>query len=296
MDKGIIAKARKDYLEGLCESKVLCYSGKNNVPSIADKDSKESTRLSVETFRILENDLGLDIPHVNEKLAGQTAGKIFEEATRDYLQSTFTHMNEIRPGRWAITRYGNRSKTNISIFTQYKHLAALDDIAKDDDELRAALGNDYLITPDVVIGREPVMDAEINAREIVVDPNGDLARHSDIRNDCNDTQFLHASISAKLTMRTDRAQNARSEALSFIRNRKGRLPHIVVVTAEPFPTRLASIALGTGDLDCVYHCCFNEWVKAVNAVGSEASIDMLNTLISGNRLKDISDLPLDLSV
>ena len=42
--------------------------------------------------------------------------------------------------------------------------------------------------------------------------------------------ILHASVSAKYTMRSDRAQNSRTEALNLIRNRKGHLPHIVVVT------------------------------------------------------------------
>ena len=53
-------------------------------------------------------------------------------------------------------------------------------------------------------------------------------------------------------MRSDRAQNSRTEALNLIRNRKGNLPHIVVVTGEPMPARIASLALGTGDIDCVY--------------------------------------------
>src|ERR1035438_2137764 len=65
--------------------------------------------------------------------------------------------------------------------------------------------------------------------------------------------ILHASISCKWTIRSDRVQNARSEALNLIRNRKGRLPHVVVVTGEPLPSRLSAIALGTGDIDCVYH-------------------------------------------
>lgn len=33
--------------------------------------------------------------------------------------------------------------------------------------------------------------------------------------------YDHASISAKFTMRSDRAQNSRTEALNLIRNRKG---------------------------------------------------------------------------
>ena len=84
--------------------------------------------------------------------------------------------------------------------------------------------------------------------------------------------------------------------MNLIRNRKGHLPHIVVVTGEPLPSRLASLALGTGDIDCMYHFALYELVKAVKDTGAEDSIEMLNALIEGKRLKDISDLPLDLSV
>ena len=97
-------------------------------------------------------------------------------------------------------------------------------------------------------------------------------------------------------MRSDRAQNSRTEALGLIRNRKGNLPHIVVVTGEPLPSRIASLALGTGDIDCVYHFALYELVRAVEQTGAEDSIEMLKMLIEGNRLKDISDLPIDLAV
>jgi len=56
------------------------------------------------------------------------------------------------------------------------------------------------------------------------------------------------------------------------------------------------LALGTGDIDCVYHFALYELVEAVKEVGAEDSIEMLNILIKGKRLKDISDLPLDLAV
>ena len=110
---------------------------------------------------------------------------------------------------------------------------------------------------------------------------------------------MHASISAKWTMRSDRAQNSRTEALNLIRNRKGHLPHIIVVTGEPLPSRLASLALGTGDIDCVYHFALYELLEAVKEYGKngrEDIIDTLNMLVEGKRIKDISDLPLDLSV
>lgn len=62
------------------------------------------------------------------------------------------------------------------------------------------------------------------------------------------------------------------------------------------PSRLASLALGTGDIDCMYHFALYELVEAVKDTGAEDSIEMLESLIEGKRLKDISDLPLDLSV
>lgn len=39
----------------------------------------------------------------------------------------------------------------------------------------------------------------------------------------------------------------------LIRHRRGRVPHVVVATAEPTVGRIASIAQGTGDLDAVFH-------------------------------------------
>lgn len=123
-----------------------------------------------------------------------------------------------------------------------------------------------------------------------------ICKATDIRKKNGGKPVLHASISAKWTIRSDRAQNSRTEALNLIRNRKGHLPHIVVVTGEPLPSRLASLALGTGDIDCVYHFALYELIEAVKSVGDESSNEMLNILINGKRLKDISDLPLDLAV
>ena len=126
-----------------------------------------------------------------------------------------------------------------------------------------------------------------------------VATMADLRKANGGKPLLHASVSAKWTMRSDRAQNSRTEALNLIRNRKGHLPHIVVVTGEPLPSRLASLALGTGDLDCVYHFALYELLEAVReygANGREDIVETLENLIDGKRLKDISDLPLDLSV
>ena len=67
-------------------------------------------------------------------------------------------------------------------------------------------------------------------------------------------------------------------------------------SAITMPNRLASLALGTGDIDCVYHFALYELIRAVKEVGSEDAAETLETLVQGKRLKDISDLPLDLAV
>ena len=108
--------------------------------------------------------------------------------------------------------------------------------------------------------------------------------------------LLHASISCKWTIRSDRVQNARSEALNLIRNRKGRLPHVMVVTGEPLPSRLSAIALGTGDIDCVYHFALPELLSTAKDLGNDDTQELLTIMVQGKRLKDISDLPLDLAI
>ena len=229
-----------------------------------------------------------------DKISGQTLGKQFELLTMEFLQETFPHLQNLRPGQWSILQLGNNNRLKTSDFEQYEHLAYLSTLTAENAQLAAALGNDYLVAPDVVIYRNLYEDVEINAEQYIVDDK--ISRMADIRKANGGKPLLHASVSAKYTMRSDRAQNSRTEALNLIRNRKGHLPHIVVVTAEPMPNRLASLALGTGDIDCVYHFALYELVRAVKEVGSEDAAETLETLVQGKRLKDISDLPLDLAV
>jgi hypothetical protein len=167
-------------------------------------------------------------------------------------------------------------------------------VAKKHPEIEVLLGSDYVIAPDIILVRQPEPDEVINANQFLVDETVSL--RSSLRRRNNGLPILHASISCKWTLRSDRAQNARSEALNLIRNRKGRLPHIAVVTGEPLPSRLASLALGTGDIDCVYHFVLPELVSATEKTGHDDTIHLVKIMTEGKRLRDISDLPLDLAV
>ncbi|MDK2959589.1 MAG: hypothetical protein PWP47_1633, partial [Synergistaceae bacterium] len=222
-------------------------------------------------------------------LTAQTAGLVFEDLCLSFLRDCFAKIIHLRPGKWFFSR-------NLSIagFEQYKHLLELEHLAALHPELATALGGNYIIKPDIVIFRKPEEDDEINREAPIVD--GESAGRTVLRKINGGGSILHAGVSCKWTLRSDRSQNSRTEALNLIRNRKGHLPHIVAVTAEPMPSRIASIALGTGDVDCVYHFALTELKEAIERIGSEDSSELIRTMIEGNRLKDISDLPLDLAV
>ena len=285
MADSLIAVARKNYHASLL--KTLLTVNKDNIPSNADKDSKLSVRIAQHIAEMLRSEAG-------ERLAGQTSGNEFEVLNEGFLKETFLSLSHIRPGNWEIKRIGNRNRMAIAEYEQYAHLIELDKVAKSNPKLAAALGNDYTITPDVIIIHHLLKDEEINNPNTIVDL--EVSRKANIREINGGQPLLHASISSKWTIRSDRSQNSRSEALNLIRNRKGHLPHIVVVTAEPLPSRLASIALGTGDIECVYHFALNELVASIKAINAEDAEELLNIMIDGKRLKDISDLPLDLAI
>lgn len=276
------ATARKEFHKALLNGPLTSTGG---VPAIADRSNPASRAIA--TSILVQ--LGWETEGI--RAAGQTSGSDFEIICRDFLRQTFPLLGHLRPGTWAIDRVSS-TRGGIARFEQYAHIAALMRVSREDKELAAILGNDYTITPDLVVTRQPEPDAVINAQGLLVD--ADVANHTPLRAVNNQLPILHASISCKWTMRSDRAQNARSEALNLIRNRKGHLPHTVVVTAEPLPSRLASLALGTGDIDCVYHFALPELQQAVSNYPDAA--DMLHTMVVGKRLRDIADLPLDLAL
>lgn len=284
------AELRRAYHEGICQ-RIVRFRGRGEdiYPNFADKGNRISRAIAV---KIVE---ALGCMPKRTGLSGQRAGKLFEITTRHYLEQAFSLLYHLRPGHW---RYSTSS--SIADFDQYAHLADLEKLVNLSDELKAALGEDYIITPDIVISRVPVTDEEINVDpgKPIVTSSEPYARLSPLRasNIEPPKPLLHASISCKWTVRSDRAQNTRTEALNLIRNRKGHLPHIMIVTAEPQPTRIAFLALGTGDVDCVYHFALYELQEALRELDNEDQLDMLSTLVQGRRLRDISDLPFDLAI
>lgn len=278
-----IGDLRRQYHQQLCQNVLRVNS--SGLVNIADSASVASRQIAVSIVEQFGHSL------TSDPIPGQGLGSQFEHVTKSFLEQSFALVHHLRPGKWRFTL-----NTSISSFDQYSHLASIQAAVSTDPQLKAALGGDYLITPDIVVARYPVTDDEINAAQIVVGDSDEYCRYTSLRVRNQPNLILHASISCKWTIRSDRAQNVRTEGVNLIRNRKGQTPHVVVVTAEPLPTRIASIALGTGDLDYVYHFALNELLEAVRQTENHAQQDMLMTLIDGHRLRDITDLPLDLAI
>ena len=275
---GRIENLRRDYHRRIFRD--VLRQNARGAPNNADSNNKTSIRLG---SGIVKN-IGFQI--TQGSLPGQTAGHRFEAATKDFLRDAFSLLSHLRPGEWDFSLGGN-----IRDYEQYLHLSDVRRVVDEHEELRIIFG-DYIVTPDIVVCRKPVADSMINEKEILLNNEG-TAVHTPLRHANSQADIMHASVSCKWTIRSDRSQNARTEGLNLVRNRKGKTPHIVVVVGEPLPSRIASLAYGTGDIDCVYHFALRELMEAASDNDSDA--DLLRTLVTGRRLRDISDLPFDLA-
>jgi len=231
---------------------LLGYTAKGK-PNTADGDSAQSVAIAGQVLEIL----GI----TGMAPGAQTGGYALENGLQLFLAGDLPHRDQSR--QWKVARGGA-----ISEFQQYAHLARLDQLVKEHEELRVEIGQDYLISPDITVS----FDAGLNR------------------------PILHAAISCKFSIRSDRVQNIRHESVAMIRHRRGRQPHIVTVTSEPLPSRLAAICRGTGEVDAVYHVCLPELQQAVIAVGNPQQQGDLKESVEQGRLYDIHTLSQHLTI
>lgn len=173
----LIAKERYHFHERLFETNTLTLT-KAGVASNADTSSRGSKAIAKRVVDILVEEQQHKINMV-EKISGQTLGKQFEMLTMEFLQATFPNLQNLYPGKWSILQLGNNNKLKTSDFEQYEHLAYLSALTAENAQLAAALGNDYLVAPDVVVYRELFEDDEINQNQCIVD--NDVSKMADIR-------------------------------------------------------------------------------------------------------------------
>lgn len=293
----VIAAARARLHHRMLAERVLALrpqrSGGARVVNVADTDNAGSRRVAALLAERIRRQT--ELPSLLEEIPGERQGASFEHLISDFLKDCLGHMPP-SSGSWEVL-----PGPALDSFAQYRHLRELKRLSDEHEELRLYLGSAYVIRPDIVVARHPMEDEELGVD--LIGRGDDLARATFLRKSNAAAHLalpvLHASVSCKWTLRSDRAQNARTEALNLIRDRKGRVPAITVVTAEPMPSRLASLADGTGDIDRVYHVALYELQGAVQDFVTEDPTkgyweEDLARMARGLRLADISDLPFDL--
>jgi hypothetical protein len=216
------------------------------VPNFADVDNAESMRIGAGMLDELAvvRDVASHVP--------KDPGGPLEQAVRDHLSQTLPGLHRDRD--WVVAR-----GAIITQFDQYAHLSKVAELVRAAPELRITIGMDYLIRPDVTVALGNVPTA-------------------------SGLPPLHAAISCKWTIRSDRVQNIRHECLQMIRHRRGRQPHLITVTAEPLPSRLASIARGTGEVDAVYHVAYDALDTSVAEHANPAQQDAWREVVGQRRL------------
>lgn len=244
------------------------FDGLAIAPNLADLGSKASMHLAgyayeqlgVRRDQMREGRLESDSPNAS-------SGALLERAIEDDLADALPARDTERT--WLVSRGGTAAR-----FAQFTHLHDLQRLLEHNPTLRATFAGDYQVATDVYVGVE-------NPRDSFAPP------------------FLHAAISSKWTIRSDRVQNVRHEFATLVRNRRGRSPHLVLVTAEPLPSRLVSIARGTGEVDTVYHLLYRELDAAVRTLCLDRGLyadqaEAWNEMIEQSRLKPYGSLVDDL--
>lgn len=109
------------------------------------------------------------------------------------------------------------------------------------------------------------------------------------------TPTLEVGLSLKWSLRTDRAQDCRSQGAKMASLRRGRMPHFAVVTMEPRLYMLNILGGGSGEVYCVYHLHLPALRSAVEqtCVGRprrRSTLETFNRLVAQRRLRDWDDL------
>ncbi|MBQ7154762.1 MAG: hypothetical protein IJR85_04285 [Synergistaceae bacterium] len=131
MNEALITEARKIFHSRLIDTDTLTVSG--GCVSNADTSSASSKAIALRTAEIISQECRRGL-HTAGKISGQTLGRQFEVLVSEFLQDTFLKLNALRPGKWTVRR-----GVKASDFAQYEHLAALNNLIRENIQLAGQL-------------------------------------------------------------------------------------------------------------------------------------------------------------
>lgn len=278
----------------------LCkYRASNGKPNTSDSSDKASVDLGIALF----DALGV----APDATGGDPTGSpLAREVAADLAASVAVTGSEVAV----------ETERHLNTFQQYRHVGAIADLTAAPSReytvawrrLRAEVGK-RITTPASAVTRlqgllgavEDAVDQEIEIRRKVL---AEVGSESLLRLDVTvaDTQEgrlpdLLVGLSLKWSLRTDRAQDCRSQGAKLAALRRGRMPHFATVTMEPRPYMLNLLGGGSGDVDCVYHLDLPALIQAVEAVygnrtdkASRKTYDTFKRLVDQRRVRDYDEL------
>ncbi|MCL1870567.1 MAG: hypothetical protein FWF90_09185 [Promicromonosporaceae bacterium] len=281
-------------------AKDLCKYRKNGKPNTSDA----SDDLSVEVGEALFDVLGVrHVPTAGEK--DEPTGRVLADAVATDLLSRFpvdAGGIEVRPER------------KLFDFEQYRHVGAIRDVKPGrSKEFNVAWGRltrfvraratkpaDMRRADAMIAAVESSVDAADAVLHKLLDELGDeslLGLDLTVARQGTPDRLpsLEVGLSLKWSLRTDRAQDCRSQGAKMSALRRGRMPHFAVVTMEPRPYMLNLLGGGAGDVDCVYHLDVAALTQAVDDVYGKTpqrrrGRDQFHRLVDQRRIRDYDDL------
>ena len=250
----VLRDARQEYHWSL-QQRLWSVSG--GLPSNSDPAS----RISVEIGFALAEALGAtaDLP----QLDGPAAGVEFERRTTRFIESALSCVDEVTQADWRI-----ETGTSIAEFKRYDHLNGARHAAATNNQLATVLYDDHSLAPGIFVGRKLKSNHPASSGLAV----------------------LSGVVACKWMIPRDIGQMA----INLLRCPEVPAERVAVVTAEPLPGRMASIAIGTGQ-PCTYHVALKELQDILAQTRWYESQEMLDIMVDQGRLRDILDLPLDLT-
>jgi hypothetical protein len=271
----------------------LCgYRGDSGNPNTSDNGDDLSIRLGREL-------LGrLGVPQ------GQTGPN---DQGAELENAVMEHLKAVRPDL-KIER--SRSAT---AFAQYAHLDVFQSFLKSYAGSQKAMGSLAQAIEQVPAGRErqrlvrafDKLTGSVADDAITIDKlKREMPEESLLKIDISvavpqddGTEELAIALSAKWSLRTDRAQDCVSQGSKLVAQRRGKMPHFAVVTIEPRPSMLRILADGSGAVDWVYHLDLPALEDAINAESertrnpeSWSPRKTFDRLMAQRRLKDFDEL------
>lgn len=280
-------------------AKDLCRFRSHGKPNTSDSSDKASVALGNALFDVL----GVDPARRGDEPTGSPfAVKVAEHLTAQVAGSPGTVV--VAPER------------PLNVFQQYRHVGALADVEPGTstayDRAWQSLTRELrkrVVTPPAAVRR---MDELITGVEAALEL--DVARRRRALTEVGAESLLKVDVtiadpqadrlpelvvglSLKWSLRTDRAQDCRSQGAKVSALRRGRMPHFAAVTMEPRPYMLNLLGGGSGDIDCVYHLDLPALTAAIDAVygartdkNSQRTRATFERLVEQRRVRDYDEL------